>query len=171
MPVAFTDGSVRNNILDTGVQWRGALQWPAVSRTLSSSKKLDSHAAELVAIDCAVSQILHLVQRGSAGPPTTIFSDSQGALQALRSPCPKSGQFLVTQITPKVHEINISNQTNVTLECSPGHSHIPGNEMAHNLAQQATRIEAKASWSAPYRMLQSIALEKGRKMFLPPPSL
>lgn len=100
-----------------------------------------------------VSQLLHSVQRG-VGPPTTIFSDSQGALQALRNPCPKNGQFLVTQITLKIHEINISNQTSVILEWSPGHSHIPGNEMAHNLAQHATRIEAKASWSAPYPTLR-----------------
>ena len=146
------------------------MQWPAVSKTISFSKTLDSHAAELVAIDCAISQLLHLVQRGGTGPPITIFSDSQGALQALRNPYPKSGQFLVTQITLKVHEINISSQTKVTLEWSPGHSHIPGNEKAHNLAQQATRVEAMGSWLAPYPMLQSVALEKGSRMFLSPPS-
>lgn len=140
MPVASIDGSARNNLLGIGDQWGGALQWPAVSRTISSPKTLDSHAVELVAIDCAVSQLLRSVQRGRVGPPTTIFSDSQGALQALRNPCPKSGQFLVTQITLKVHEINIFNQTSVILEWSPGHSHIRGNEMAHNLAQHATRI-------------------------------
>lgn len=44
------------------------------------------------------------------------ISDSQRAFQALRNPYPKSGQFLITQITLKVHEINISSQTKVTLE-------------------------------------------------------
>ena len=42
--------------------------------------------------------------------------------------------------------------------------------MVHNLAQQATRIEVKGSWSALYPMLQSVALERGRKIFLPLPS-
>ena len=170
MPVAFADGSARNDFLGIGVQWGGALQWLAVSRTISSPKTLDSHAAELVAIDCAVSQLLYSVQRGGTGPPITIFSDSLGALQALRNPCPKSGQFLVTQITLKVYQINISNRTNVALEWSPGHSHIPGNEMAQNLAQHATKKEAKVSLSASYPTLQSVVLERGRKMFLPPPS-
>lgn len=169
-PVAFTDGSARNNLLAIGVHWIGALQWPAVSRTISSPKILDPHAAELAAIDCAVSQLLYSVQQGSIRPPITIFSDSLGALQALRNPRPKSGQFLVTQITLKIHEINISNQTSVTLEWSPGHSHIPGNEMAHNLAQLATRKEATVSFSTSYPTLQSLVLENGRKMFLPPPS-
>ena len=146
---------------------KGALQWPAVSRTISSPKTSDSHAAELVAIDCAVSQPLHLVQRGGTGLPITIFSDNQGAFQALRNPYPQSGQFLVTQIALKVHEITISSQTKVTLEWNPGYSHIPGNEMAHNLAKQATRVEAKDSWSAPHPMLKSVALERGHKCFFP----
>ena len=51
-----------------------------LSRTISTPKILDSHAAELVAIDCAGSQILHSVQCGGTGPPITIFSGSQGAL-------------------------------------------------------------------------------------------
>ena len=92
MPVVFTDGSARNNLLDIGIHWEGALLWLAVSKTISTPKILDSHAAELVAIDCALSQILHSVQCGGTGPPITIFSDSQEALQALRNPCPRSGQ-------------------------------------------------------------------------------
>lgn len=51
----------------------------------------------------------------------------------------------------------------------PGHSHIPGNDSAHNLAQQATRKGAEVTSSTVYPMLQSVALEQGRKMFLSPP--
>ena len=40
--------------------------------------------------------------------------------------------------------------------------------MAHNLAQHATRTGAKAGTSTTYPMLQSVALECGRKMFLLP---
>lgn len=88
----------------------------------------------------------------------------------MRNPCPRSGQFLVTQITLKVHEINTSNRASVNLEWSPGHSHIPGNDLAHNLAQQATRKGAEVTSPVVYPMLQSVALERGRKMFLSPPS-
>lgn len=102
-------------------------------------------------------------------PPVTIFSDSQGALQTLRNPCSRSGQFLVTQLTLKVHQINTSDRASVNLEWSPGHSHIPGNDSAHNLAQQATRKGAEVTSSTVYPMLQSVALERGRKMFLSPP--
>lgn len=116
MPVVITDGSARNILLGIGIHWDGALLWPADSKTISTPTTLDSHAAELFAIDCAVSQILHSVQCGGTGPPIIIFSDSQGTLQALRNPCPRSGQFLITQITLKIHEINLSNQTYVTLE-------------------------------------------------------
>ncbi len=95
-------------------------------------------AINLVAIDCAVSQLLQSIQHGGTGPSVTIFSNTQGALQALCNPGPKIRLFLVTEITLKVHEINPSNQAHLTLKWSSGHSHIPGNEMAHNLAQYAT---------------------------------
>lgn len=42
--------------------------------------------------------------------------------------------------------------------------------MAHKLAQHATRTEAKASSSTPYPTLQSVALERGYKMFFSPSS-
>ncbi len=79
---------------------------------------MDAHAAELVVIDLAVSKLLYSIQCGGTGPPITIFTDSPGALQALRNPHARSGQFLLTQITLKVHEINTSNQSSVTLEWS-----------------------------------------------------
>lgn len=55
LPVVFTDGSAQNDRLGIGVHWGGSLRWPGVSRTISTPKTLDLHAAELVAIDCAVS--------------------------------------------------------------------------------------------------------------------
>lgn len=88
----------------------------------------------------------------------------------MRNPRPKSGQFLVTQITLKIHEISSSNKAKVSLEWSPGHSHIPDNKIAHNLAQQATKKKTAVSLSNSYPTLQSLILKRGRKFFLSPPS-
>ena len=73
----------------------------------------------------------------------------------MRNPCPKSGQSLVTQITLKVHEINISDRAHVTLEWSPGHS---------------GKGQGQYVYYIPYATVGNLALERGRKMFLPPPS-
>ena len=61
LPVVFTDGSAQNDRLGIGVHWGGSLRWPEVSRTISTPKTLDSHEAELVAIDCAVPQLLRSI--------------------------------------------------------------------------------------------------------------
>lgn len=89
-PVLFTDGYVRNNAVGIGVKWMGSLCWLDVSKTVSTSQQLDPYAAELVALDSAVSYLLTSMQRGSTGPPITIFSDCKSALQALNNPYPRS---------------------------------------------------------------------------------
>lgn len=147
------------------------MRWADVSKTISTPKTLNPYAAELAALECAVSQILNSVRHGETGPQVTIFSDSLGALQALRDPRPKSGQFLITKITLKVHEINNSNRTQVAFERSPGHSQIPGNEQAHNLAQLATLKGTNIETPTVYHMLQSVALERKQKKLLPTPQL
>ena len=110
------------------------------------------------------------MQRGNTGPPVTIFSDCKSALQALSNPYPRSGQFLITRITLKVHEINMFQQSQINFQWSPGHSEISGNEQAHKLAQDATTIApARTDDSSHYPLLQTVALEKGRKLYLTPP--
>ena len=120
------------------IKWVGSLRWPNISTTISTPQQLNPYAAELVALDTAVTHILASIQGGGSGPLIIILSDCKSALQALNNPYPKSGQFLVTQITLKVHKINFSQRSQVSFEWSPGHSEIPGNEQAHKLAQDAT---------------------------------
>lgn len=169
-PVLFTDGSVRNNAVGIGVKWMGRLSWPDVSKTVSTSQQLDPYAAELVALDSAVSYLLTSMQRSSIGPPITVFSDYKSALQALSNPFPRSEQFLITRITLKVHEISMFQQSQINFQWSPGYSEIPGNEKAHKLAQDATTITpARTDNFSQYPLLQSVALEKGRKLYLAPP--
>lgn len=99
----------------------------------------------------------------------TIFSNCKSAFQVLNNPYPKSGQFLVTQITLKVHEINIFQQSQVSFEWSPGHSEIPGNKQAYKLAQDATTVTpVYIEGLSPYALLQSVALEEGQRLYLIP---
>ena len=81
MPAVFMDGSARNNAIGIGIKWAGSLKWPNISTTISKPQRLNSYVAELVALDTAVSHILAPIQRGSLGPPITIFSDCKSALQ------------------------------------------------------------------------------------------
>ncbi len=170
-PLLFTDGSVGNGVVGIGVKWMGSLYWPDVSKTVSTSQQLDPYAAELIALDSAVSVLLTSMQRGNTRPPVTIFSDCKSALQALSNPYPRSGQFLITRITLKVHEINMFQQLQINFQWSPGHSEISGNEQAHKLAQDATTIaSARTDDCSQYLLLQSVALEKGQRLYLTPPS-
>ncbi len=149
----------------------GSLYWPDLSKTVSTSQQLNLYAAELIALDSAVSVLLTSMQRGNTGPPITIFSDCKSALQALSNPYPRNGQFFITQITLKVHKINMFQQSQINFQCSLGHSEIPGNEQAYKLVQDATTIaQARINDSSQYPLLQSVALEKGRKLYLTPPS-
>lgn len=167
MAAVFTDGSARNTAIGIGIKWAGSLKWPNISTTISTPQRLNPYAAELVAFDTAVSHISASIQGGGSGPPITIFSDCKSALQVLNNPYPKSGQFLVTQITLKVHEINISQHSQVSFEWSPGHSKTPGNEQAHKLAQDATTVTpVHIEGLPPYALLQSVALEEGQRLYL-----
>ena len=166
----FTNGFSQNNAIGIGIKWAGSLRWPNISKTISTPQRLGPYAAELVALDTAVSHILASIQGGGTGPPITVFSDCKSALQALNNPYPKSGQFLITQITLKVHEINMSQRSQVSFQWSPGHSEIPGNEQAHKLAQDATTVIPVHVDDPPlYPLLQSVALDEGRRLYLAPP--
>ncbi len=73
-PVVFTDGSARNNAVGIGVKWGGSLRWPDISRTVATSEQLDPYAAELVALDSAVSDLLTALQRDSTRTYHNLFS-------------------------------------------------------------------------------------------------
>ena len=169
MPSVFTDGSARNNAIDIGIKWAGSLKWPNISTTISTPQRLNSYAAELVALNTAVSHILESIQESGSGPPITIFSDCKSALQVLNNPYSKSSQFPLIQITLKVYEINISQQLQVRFEWSPSHSEIPGNKQVHKLAQDATTATPVYTEDLfPYALLQSVALEEGQRLYLTP---
>lgn len=60
-----------------------------------------------------------------------------------------------------------SQLSHVSLQWSPGHSEIPGNEQAHKLAQDATTVTPVHNEGLPtYPILQSVALDEGQRLYL-----
>lgn len=107
---AFTDGSSRNNRVGIGVYWqKSGHQWPPISRRISTPKQISTFAGELAAIETATSVLFNKVQGGSKDVlHFIIFSDSQEALRALKTPAQQSGQFLIRNIISQAAIINMS---------------------------------------------------------------
>jgi ribonuclease HI len=87
------------------------------------------YAAELKGIHMAL-EIARDLGRG-----TVIFSDSQGALKAIRDPGRPSGQYIISQI---VECLNSLPRGKISLRWIPAHRGIPGNERADIAAKEAT---------------------------------
>lgn len=116
MPVIYTNSLAKNNELGMGIYWKSSLQWPKISKTISTLKTIDVHKAKLVVIDFVILKLLYFTQYRRTSLLITIFPNNQGALQSLYNLYPRSGQFLLTQIILKIYEINIFNQSSVILE-------------------------------------------------------
>ena len=97
----------------------------------------------------------------------TVFSSSQGALKALQKPCQQSGQFIINRITTEAHMINASGRASVCFQWSPGHSDIPGNDLAHTLAQQATKKGCSVNSINNQPVLRTTALHMAKEIQLP----
>lgn len=136
----FTDSSARNGVIGIGIHSPNISSFPISSATIASTSTLNVFSGELLAIDVALAQLTHLLNTNSPGihNPMTVFTDSQAALNALNFPALHSGQFLIKSIMLKYHQLK-SQGILYTLQWSPGHSKIPVNGQAHELAQLATR--------------------------------
>ena len=108
--VAFTDGSIKNNLAGIGVHWIGSVQaWGPTSKTISTPDHINAHAGELA----ATTQLLNRVRFGTDELHSVIFSDSQEALQSLKSPGQQSGQAYIPSITQNAQDINRSSKASV----------------------------------------------------------
>lgn len=164
----FTDGSSRNYLVGIGVYWQGSVyQWPTISRTISAPYQINTFAGELAAIEAATSFLLSQLQGGRKELlHSIIFSDSQEALKALKTPAQQSGQFFIRNITSQAATINKSRFASVRYQWCPGHSKVLGNEKAHTLSRKATEPgNVIQSTSAPKVLLLASALSIAKQKF------
>ena len=83
--VAFTDGSIRNNLVGIGVHWTGSAQArSSISTTISTPNHINAHAGEFTAIDVPTTQLLNHVRPGANELHSVIYSDNQEALQSIK---------------------------------------------------------------------------------------
>ncbi len=89
----------------------------------------------MIALDSTVLYLLASIRKSGITTSITIFSDCKSALQVLYNLYPRSGLFFITQITLKVHEIKITQPSQVSFERSSGHSKILSNDQTYILGQ------------------------------------
>lgn len=139
----FTDGSVRNDLVGTGIAHRSF----SFHRTIGKSADLNVYFSEVVAMYQAVTHVSASVARLSKNTRKRIliFCDSQSALQALARPHQQSGQYVLRAIWQQVHQLRTHHQISVTFDWVPAHAGVLLNEKAHNEARQATRAGSTIS--------------------------
>jgi ribonuclease HI len=123
----YTDGSGINNKIGASAV---APQIEAARKAfLGEATTSTVYAAELKGIHMAL-EIARDIDH-----ETTIFSDSQGALKAIRNPGRPSGQYILCQIIELLDSLP---EKRVNLRWIPAHRGIPGNEGADIAAKEAT---------------------------------
>ncbi|KAI5739072.1 hypothetical protein M8J77_014598 [Diaphorina citri] len=121
----FTDGSRMNEGTGAGLCGPGFCRQSAGLGTLTTV-----YQAELFAI---LMGARHTLDLGWRGRQITFFSDSQAALNTLKSP--KVSSKLAWECIENLSELAIQNKVN--LEWIPGHRGFDGNESADLLAREA----------------------------------
>ena len=133
--IIYTDGSATSGIFDGGsavVVPSGDAETPAVIETIrrKGAKFTCSYEEEVDAMNAATDWI----QNHDDGQSNTLIcTDSQSLCMAMESFNPETDQI----------RYNLRNhQAPVTIQWIPGHSDVPGNEMADQAAKEATELEA-----------------------------
>jgi ribonuclease HI len=114
---------------------------------IGSSEHWTVQGAELIGIYNAVELIANQRHNGQHITPAerrtvTILCDSKSALQAIASPCNKSGQHIVYAILRVARDLQ-AQDTSVRLQWIPGHCNDPGNDAADRLAKEAADLNGQ----------------------------
>lgn len=141
-PAVFTDSLSRNDLVGIGVHWQN-LNLPDISIAIFLPQYLSVYSGKLAAIDATITYLYYLAQHACLPPLTTIFTDFLSAfqaLQALQAPGQQSAQSFLQSINYQVYCIENSFPSSFKIQFAwcPGHSHVFGNEKAHQLAQKST---------------------------------
>ncbi|KFY66181.1 hypothetical protein V496_02147 [Pseudogymnoascus sp. VKM F-4515 (FW-2607)] len=174
----FTDGSARNGLIGVGATWQSSDlrltgahhhfehvvqedDWTGCWETISSTADNNEYAAELLAI---LKALQSLNTQATQGRPQdiTILSDCKSAIISIQKPRYQSGQYILKRIWRVAAQLR-KQGTYITLQWTPAHEGVIGNEKAHKWAQTATKKGAKPTGSM-FRQLKSRTLQAGRQL-------
>jgi ribonuclease HI len=126
----YTDGSGINNKIGAAAV---APRMNIIKQAYMGSEKTSTvYAGELEGIRMALE-----IATTSNRERVVVFSDSQAALKAIRTPGRPSGQYILAQIVQALDHLKQNGRT-VELRWIPAHQGIEGNELADRAAKEAT---------------------------------
>ena len=139
--IIYTDGSGHNNHIGA------AIYSPTVNiakgKYIGTEESHNVYAAELTGIQMALGLLEEKIDEHANA---YIFTDSQCAIQAIKSPQRQSGQYIIKKILDAIDRLYKDKPTcNIHIEWVPGHMGIKGNERADEAAKAAASSAATQS--------------------------
>ena len=132
------------------------------TRYLGDNTQSTVYTAELVGLELA----LQITQELTGCTGATIFTDNQAVIQAVSHPAISSGQYITHRV---IQEIDRARRKGieVTIQWTPSHKGIPGNEEVDILAKQAAgwdpeRKETRPGQRAPSYQIYTLRSAKKR---------
>ena len=135
--VCYTDGSMLNGNIGAGtvVEMTGEA---VIEATYPMGHQQEVYDAELLGILKAAQKCFQICQRNNLTKRHIwIFTDNQAAIQRLNTLKPGPGQstsLALSSISNNLHAF----ETTITVQWVPGHTDVPGNELADKLAKKST---------------------------------
>ncbi len=150
-PALYIDRSARNGLI--GIEKRWSSQYSEAT-IIEDENNLNAYFAELFAIDLTIHKLIPAIDTIAQIPNSIIiFSDCQGALKSMAHPAHQSGQALIRSIIQRLEWVRTHRQYTITLQWTPGHEGVQGNEQAHAEAYQAIEMRKSyinsTAWNQP----------------------
>ena len=126
----FTDGSKTINAVGCGIYCEQTQK--------KGCERLSDHASIMQAETTAVKICAEeMINSNVSGRNIFIFSDSQATIKAI-----SKSTISTTTVKECIDRLNLLGKTNtLTISLVPGHSGVPGNEIADELANEGTELE------------------------------
>ncbi|KAG9225338.1 hypothetical protein CCMSSC00406_0006275 [Pleurotus cornucopiae] len=161
----FTDGSrlAIENITRTGaafVMYHQGLE--ILSRRLGLGTKTDNFDGEMYALANAARHLHNITEKFPTVSAIRLFADNTSAIDSINDPNPHPAQSASIIFRKHVNTLLTTHpQLTISINWSPGHAGIKGNERADSLAKSATTlpsvISSSLSWAKANSKIQAIA--------------